>query len=509
MRLMLNRVVFLGVLVLTAKGVWASAPSGGHQASDESPASVAQAPPRSVDEAVLRRFAYLQDHSRVASKCLQCHEAQYKQISESIHGKAGLLKDFPAGTLCLTCHEQNHLVTDPIKIANFQLKKKPESESREVTCMRCHSDPTLAAEFNFSPHVPGDFEQTIHFRKAMLGEKRAPLCFDCHGSHAIVRVEAPDSPVRGEGKVKTCAKCHTGANAWFAESFDHTPMSADAKPIDYYVAEAFKILTLGTFLALGLYVLLDLATLIRLAMTPRHKRGYHHPVSEGEPIYVPRLNLVIRIQHFVMLFTVITLVVTGWPLLAPTSPISQSLMRALGGPRILGYIHRGAGILMILDFISHVIYLLYKVKQGHFMHPMFPMPRDIRDLWGMIQFFFGLKSERPKFAEFAFHEKFDYWAVFWGVPMLGVSGVILAFPVWATKFLPGISIRLSHIVHADEALLAAMVLFIWHFYNVHLKPGIFPMNWAWITGRLRKEFYEEEHAGHVEELKRQGKWPPS
>jgi hypothetical protein len=65
---------------------------------------------------------------------------------------------------------------------------------------------------------------------------------------------------------------------------------------------------------------------------------------------------------------------------------------------------------------------------------------------------------------------------------------------------------MASVIHTSEALLAAVVLMIWHFYNVHLKPGVFPMNWSWLTGRMTKEQYEEEHGYHVEQLKKEGKW---
>ena len=90
--------------------------------------------------------------------------------------------------------------------------------------------------------------------------------------------------------------------------------------------------------------------------------------------------------------------------------------------------------------------------------------------------------------------------------MMGFSGLMLMFPTVVTRVLPSWSVSLSEIIHADESLLAGVVLIIWHFYNVHFKPGIFPMNWAWLSGKMPKHHYEEEHAAHVEELKKEGKW---
>ncbi|OFZ00520.1 MAG: hypothetical protein A2Z97_13040 [Bdellovibrionales bacterium GWB1_52_6] len=370
--------------------------------------------------------------------------------------------------------------------------------------MRCHGDPVIAAAYHFPPHVPSEFENSIHYRKAMVGDKQAPLCYDCHGAHNILRVDNPSSPVHEVQRVKVCARCHPGANNTFASVFDHTPITQDKKPLEFWTITIFKVLTLGTFVALGMFLLLDILASLRTAILPR-LQGTHVPHVKSKE-YVMRLNPHLRLQHFLMLFSVISLVITAWPLLAPESPVSQGMMRALGGVQAVAIYHRIAGFIMIGDFIYHITYLYLQFRKGGRMHPMMPMPNDLVDLWHMIQFFFGLRAERPDFNEFAFFEKFDYWAVFWGVAMMGGSGLILTFPTFTTHILPGWTLSLANIIHADEALLAAMVLFIWHFYNVHLKPGIFPMNWAWLTGRMRKDLYEHEHAGHVKKLKKEGKW---
>lgn len=457
-----------------------------------------------VDKAILSHFDHLMDHSRVASKCLNCHQNQYRDVSQSIHGKAGLLKGLPEGSICLTCHEVNHIVRDPSKIQNYQLDPFV-TIPQDVACMRCHGDETIGAAFKFPPHVPSEFEHSIHYRKARVGDHKAPLCADCHGNHNIVRVDNPSSPVYEAQRVKVCAKCHPGANATFASVFDHTPITMDKKPLEFWTITLFKVLTLGTFLALGFYLLLDIVSLVRDYLLPWIRREPRHPHAKSQK-YVMRLPFHLRLQHFLMLTSVITLCTTAFPLLAPDSPVSQSMMRALGGVHTVAMIHRFFGFVMISDFIYHIVYLYMQFRAGGRMHPMMPMPHDLIHIWEQIQYFFGLREKRPEFDQFAFHEKFDYWAVFWGVPMLGGSGIILTFPTFTAHILPGWAIRLANIVHADEALLAAMVLFIWHFYNVHLKPGIFPMNWAWLTGRMRSDIYEHEHGGHVNKLKKQGKW---
>ncbi len=479
-----------------------------------------------VDQSIMKNFPYLAEYSSAGPRCLECHADIYQDTLQSIHGKSGILRNLPKGGICFVCHENNHKIpVTPVEgsikeklneelKAELQAAKQNHSQShsksthQDIPCMRCHQDQLIAATFGFSQHVPSEFELTFHYRKAMLGDKRAPLCYDCHGTHSVVSVKDPSSPVNELKKAKVCARCHSGANATFAATFDHRPIRPDSKPIEYWTIVMFKTLTLGTFLALGLFIFLDVFTFIRQALTPSHKKDLHHVEPALKKKYVKRLGTHLRIQHFLMLASVITLSITGWPLLEPNSSSAHAVIRALGGPVAVPIIHRIAGIIMIGDMFYHLVFLYLRFRAGYRHHPMLPKPKDIADLWVIMLFYVGLRKTKPKFEEFSFIEKFDYWAVFWGVAMMGVSGLVLMFPSVVTRLFPALAVNLASIVHADEALLAATVLFIWHFYNVHLKPGIFPMNWAWLTGRMRADIYEEEHGAHVQTLRKQGKWDP-
>ncbi|MCM2278966.1 MAG: hypothetical protein NDJ89_12895 [Oligoflexia bacterium] len=471
-------------------------------AADPEPAQL-----READQAILRNFPALARYSPLGPGCVRCHERHFIETAGSVHGRTRLLRDLPAGTLCLTCHDTNHIATNPARVARLGLPAIEKKPYDDLSCMRCHADPVVAKAFGFPAHVPGEFEQSIHYRKAMLGERKAPLCHDCHGTHRVAAVRDPGSPLFEAQRVKVCASCHAGANLEFTATFDHRPITREEKATEFWTIAAFKTLTLSTFLLLGLYVLMDFITIVRIALTPgrrRHAPGHAPPAGRR---YVLRLDLHTRIQHFMMFSSVIILVITGWPLFEPRSGVARSLMGFFGGAGATAVVHRLAGLLMIGSLVYHLGYLYLKFLAGGRGHPMLPTFKDLRDVGQMALYFLGLRNERPEFERFSFIEKFDYWAVFWGVAMMGVSGLILMFPTIVTQLLPSLAVRLALIVHADEALLAAIVLFIWHFYNVHLRPGIFPMNWAWLTGRMPEEVYEEEHAAEVRRLKARGEWP--
>ena len=82
-----------------------------------------------------------------------------------------------------------------------------------------------------------------------------------------------------------------------------------------------------------------------------------------------------------------------------------------------------------------------------------PNKKDITDFIGHVKWFVG-KGERPRFGRWTYWEKFDYLAVFWGVSIIGATGLVLWFPEFFTRLLPGWVINLAHVVHSEEALLA-------------------------------------------------------
>jgi cytochrome b subunit of formate dehydrogenase len=125
---------------------------------------------------------------------------------------------------------------------------------------------------------------------------------------------------------------------------------------------------------------------------------------------------------------------------------------------------------------------------------MIPTPKDVVDFFQDLQCWFGLSSQKPRFGRFSYREKFDYWAIFWGVPVMAISGLVLMFPVLVLKVLPGDALSMAMVAHSDEAALAMLWIFVVHFFFVHLNPRFFPLNRVIFTGRMSREDYAEEHA---------------
>jgi cytochrome b subunit of formate dehydrogenase len=225
---------------------------------------------------------------------------------------------------------------------------------------------------------------------------------------------------------------------------------------------------------------------------------------------IKRFNAYHRILHVVMALSFMGLVLTGMPLKYAHAPWAAWLMRVLGGFHNAGLIHRTCGAITLGYFAAHLGYLFYDLVrvrklQFNFFGPesMVPRLKDIQDMIGNTKWFLG-EGPAPEFDKYTYWEKFDYWAVFWGVGMIGVSGLFLWFPEFFSRFVPGWAFNIATIIHSDEALLAAGFIFTIHFFNTHLRPEKFPLDPVIFTGSLSLEELKHERPLQYRRLVEEG-----
>ncbi len=246
-------------------------------------------------------------------------------------------------------------------------------------------------------------------------------------------------------------------------------------------------------------------------------------VKDGKK-YFFRFTANQRIQHIILASSVIVLVLTGMPLKFHNTAWAHKLYALFGGIHLAPIIHRFAGVILLLLFTYHIGYLVFnffaneiipmkkkgelsfiKIVKALIHHPIIPNLKDVKDIITLFKYLFFLSDKHPEGAEFTWKEKFDYWAPFWGIVIIGSSGIIMWAQDFATQILPGEIINFALIAHSDEALLAALFLFIWHWYNVHFSTSVFPMGTAFLTGYLTEELMVEEHYEYyVEVMKQEG-----
>lgn len=246
-------------------------------------------------------------------------------------------------------------------------------------------------------------------------------------------------------------------------------------------------------------------------------------IQDGKK-YFYRLTLNQRIQHVILAVTVVLLVLTGMPLKFHDASWAPYLYALFGGIKYAPLVHKFNGAILVGLFFYHIGYLIYVISKFH-IEPkrqkgelkkydslkivltqcLVPNLKDAFDIRDLLKYLLFFTNKRPDGDNFTWKEKFDYWAPFWGMVIIGLSGLILWNKELFTQILPGGALNFLLIAHSDEALLAALFLFIWHWYNVHFSTSVFPMGTVFITGYLPEELMVEEHYQYyVEVMKKAG-----
>ena len=232
----------------------------------------------------------------------------------------------------------------------------------------------------------------------------------------------------------------------------------------------------------------------------------------GRPLdrHIERFDPFDRFLHFLLMATFLGLALTGLPLLFSTHAWAAVLARLLGGFHVAALLHRIFAFGLLSCFAMHLARLAYRLvlrKDWGILwgpHSMVPQPRDVVQILQNFRWFLG-RGPRPKFDRYAYWEKFDYWAVFWGMGIIGGSGLVLWFPKFFARFLPGTAFNLALLIHGEEALLAVCFIFTIHFFNSHLRPEKFPVDKVIFTGTVPEEELRHERPAEYERIAASGR----
>ncbi len=414
---------------------------------------------------------------RVADTCRTCHPQIAGEYADSVHGRAAAHgnRDVPT---CATCHpEHADRARDSVQVKGVV-----------ATCTACHDDPGLAEKYQLPAHRLSTFLGSYHGAASELGDSRTANCASCHGVHSILPSSNPRSTIHRTHLATTCGRCHPGAKASFTTGTIHLRPTPRRDPILFFVKLAYQFIVLsmiGSFLA---YISLDLLARRRKRFPPT----YRPRPGEVEPEY-ERLSLNQRVQHWLLITSFSTLMITGLPLAAPHSPLSRGVVTFLGGMGARAVLHRTAALALVALLAYHLGYVLF-TRRGHreFTH-LLPGLLDAKDLVDMLRFYFGRSNERALFGRYNYIEKFEYLAVGWGSVVMITTGALLWNPGLSLMFVPKWIMDVAFIVHSWEALLAFLAIIIWHMYNVHFNPSVFPMSRVWLTGKISLHELKENH----------------
>ena len=203
--------------------------------------------------------------------------------------------------------------------------------------------------------------------------------------------------------------------------------------------------------------------------------------------YIQRFTVSERVTHILLFSSLIILSITGLTLKYHESALAQWIIKMEGGVLFRGKIHRLAALILMGTFAYHILSIIFSRRAHGFFQDMIFRKGDLSCFAAIFKYNLGFQKELPAFDRFTCIEKFQYWAVGIAVVLLSASGLVLweetlfmmVFPKWA--------IDLNHIIHSFEATVGFVVLVVWHLYNVHLNPRVFPMSKVWLTGKVSKE----------------------
>ena len=470
-------------------------------------------------------------HSNANVGCYECHKADPSDTNAKRHKKFSITVAVPPET-CGGCHERElSLYQTSVHAAEHKRFLGNERKNDAAVCSSCHTAHRGPEETSHDIASPKEdqtrlmitencggchkenyktYKHTYHGQVGTLGYAHIAKCFDCHGDHAIQRVTDPRSMVHPDNRLKTCQKCHENATKGFASFYPHGN-THDLKKYPYmWIASKFMILLLA-----GVFTISWLHCALWFYREHKDRRFSEVRIkiekAKEDPVHVKRFSGLWRWAHLILAIAVMVLVLTGTTVLYADSFWAPTVMKLLGGAKIAAIIHRIAAMTFIVLFFGHLFVVFYNVyikKRGEkfrWFGPYSLLPRwqDLEDIFAMCRWFVG-KGPRPTFDHWTYWEKFDYWAPFWGMFAIGLTGAMLWLRDYVADVMPGWVFNIATIVHGEEAFLAAVFLFTVHYFNCHFRPDKFPQDIVMFTGTMPLEEFKHERGVEYQRLVESG-----
>jgi len=213
-----------------------------------------------------------------------------------------------------------------------------------------------------------------------------------------------------------------------------------------------------------------------------------------------------RIFHILLMLSFLIQSATGLGRLYSQTGWGKGLLGLFGGYEAAQRTHIYVGIFMLCGFALHAVYILLKINWQKFPASLFgpdsivPRIKDIQQFFQHIGWFLGLRKA-PEFDRWGYWEKFDYWAVFWGMFIIGCTGLIMAYPFISTRYMPGWGLNVALWIHRIEAILAMAHVFLIHFFIGHLRRHNFPMDHAMFEGSADLDAVNHEKPAWISRLR--------
>jgi cytochrome b subunit of formate dehydrogenase len=441
--------------------------------------------------------------------CIMCHMPQSRLFRKSIH--YGVTIGDPARRMtCKDCHGWH----DIYAVKNPEARVFPGQQT--ATCSRCHEDGALIRSYGLKKKRRRTYSGSFHGKALTFGDLNAPGCSGCHGYHGIRPASDPESAIHPDNLAQTCGRCHSGAGKNYTRGTIHT-LPRNSSQWAVWIKLAHGSLIAAFLLISLLYILFDLL---------HHRRNRNPPppsssaLSRDKRMFL-RMTKTQRLQHFLMIFSVLLLTLTGIPLMFPRCGLVHILLPGSRSFFVRSVLHRIGAVLLIGDTLWIFLYsLLTKQGRSNLKGRLFRK----RDLIDFLQLF-GYKSgfplflhkrgflgklfdrhpgllcrEGPRFGRYSVVNKFEFWAMLLGSLIMIGTGIFLWFEEFSLSLFPLWVHHIFYLVHSYEAVLAVLAILIWHMYSVHLNSDVFPMSRIWLTGKITAQQLKKDHPLEYEEM---------
>jgi cytochrome b subunit of formate dehydrogenase len=406
----------------------------------------------------------------IPKTCGRCHAEPLAKYSRSIHGRriAAGIKEAP---VCTDCHGEH----------NITAHQEPDSTvyagSIVKTCSSCHGSERIIAKFGMALDPARTYLDSYHGVAFVAGNLASANCASCHGFHEVLPSSDPRSTVNPKNLQRTCGACHRRAGDLVRLGKVHMTFSSKARDIRETILRSVRRLYLWLIaLVIGGMFLHNILYHQRKLLLGN--QGQHDP-------YGLRMSRNERWQHFVLIIAFAGLAYTGFSHTYPEAPWARFFFKGASGAAWRALLHRAFAVIFMTLGLYHVYWISSARDGRRTFRALYLSWRDVLDFFQMQRYNLLHSGAQPKFVRFNYIEKSEYWALLWGSPIMVATGCIVWFTELSLRFMSKWFIDLCLLVHFMEAVLACLAIVVWHLYWTILDPEVYPMNWAWIVGRIR------------------------
>ena len=419
---------------------------------------------------------------RIAVTCGACHAEESEHYAGSVHGVA-FQHGVSASPTCIDCHGIHS-----IKMVPEEGATPLEQRLVRSTCVTCHASEALMSEYGIAASRVSSYRATYHGLARRRGTAAVADCASCHGIHAIYPSSDPRSSVAPETLEATCGHCHPGAGEAFAKSPVHfvadggDPGTVITVWVTRFYGALIVVVVGGMLIHNGVIV----SHYVRLKARHERRAGRRRRFSSSQIA-----------QHGILLVTFAALAISGFALAYPDVWWSR-LLETLGLTEpIRRFIHRAAAVALLAAGVYHLAWLTTAYGRSE-LRRILPRRADLGEVTNNLRFHLGRRATPPVAGKYDYPAKIEYWSMIWGTVIMGITGIILWFPVWATSFLPFWSVKVSEVVHLFEAWLATLAILVFHFFYVFGHPRVYPLSLSMWHGKMTEEEARHAHAGWTE-----------